>query len=93
LFNDNHVLLNTGLLNESEQGNIENLYETEVKPIGADDTEEDKDHEMRPPSPNGNTKLTKLYNSKIGFQKGGIVNISSPFKEGEYKDPNLASPF
>lgn len=34
LFNDNHVLLNTGLLAESEQGNIENLYEQEVRPVG-----------------------------------------------------------
>jgi hypothetical protein len=33
LYNDNHVLLNTGLLNESEEGNIETLYEAEVKPI------------------------------------------------------------
>ena len=33
LYNDNHVLLQTGLLNEDEQKNIEYLYETEVKPI------------------------------------------------------------
>lgn len=92
MFNDNHVLLNTGLLTESEQGNIENLYEAEVKPIGATKDEEDKEQEMRPPSPNGNIKI-KVCNNKLGFQKGGIVNISSPFKEGESKDPNLSSPF
>lgn len=32
LYNDNHVLLKAGLLNENEQGNIDDLYETEVKP-------------------------------------------------------------
>lgn len=32
LYNDNHVLLRTGLLNDQEQENIEDLYEAEVKP-------------------------------------------------------------
>ena len=34
LYNDNHVLLNSGLIGDTEQGNIESLYESEVKPIG-----------------------------------------------------------
>ena len=33
LYNDNHVLLKSGLINEKEQNNIESLYESEVKPI------------------------------------------------------------
>lgn len=32
LYNDNHVLMKSGLINDIDQGNIENLYETEVKP-------------------------------------------------------------
>lgn len=91
LYNDNHVLLSTGLLNESEQGNIENLYETEIKPLHPNG-EEEKEKEMRPPSPTGNVKI-KVSNIPKVAEKGGIVNISSPFKESEYKDPNLTSPF
>ena len=87
MFNDNHVLLKAGLLEDSEQGNIKNLYETEVKPLGTTHDEEEKEQEMLPPSPTGNIKI-KIYNNK-----GGIVNISSPFKECEDKDPNLSSPF
>jgi len=92
LYNDNHVLLSTGLLNESEQGNIENLYETEVKPLESSHHEEEKDNDMRPPSPTGNVKI-KVSNIGKLQNKGGIINISSPFKESEWKDPNLASPF
>ena len=33
LYNDNHVLMKSGLINDSEQGNIESLYESEVKPV------------------------------------------------------------
>lgn len=32
LYNDNHVLMRTGLINDIDQGNIESLYEAEVKP-------------------------------------------------------------
>lgn len=33
LYNDNHVLMSSGLIDDTEQGNIESLYESEVKPI------------------------------------------------------------
>ena len=88
LYNDNHVLLNTGLLNESEQGNIESLYETEVKPIISEKDEEDQD--MRPPSPNETSRI-KINNIKQ--LRGSIVNISSPYKENVYKESNSNIPF
>lgn len=90
LYNDNHVLLNTGLLNESEQGNIESLYETEVKPIIGEKAEEYQD--MGPPSPNEASRI-KINNAKQPNVKGSIVNISSPFKENVYKESNSNSPF
>lgn len=74
--------MSTGLLNESEQGNIENLYETEVKPLESSHHEEEKDNDMRPPSPTGNVKI-KVSNIGKLQNKGGIINISSPFKESE----------
>lgn len=91
LYNDNHVLLNTGLLNESEQGNIENLYETEVKPIMGEKGEEYQD--MGPPSSNEVSRI-KINNTKqSNISNCSIVNISSPFKENVYKESNSNSPF
>ena len=50
LYNDNHVLLKSGLLNEPDQENIEDLYENEVKPF-ATAKEDTTNQEMKPPSP------------------------------------------
>ena len=50
LYNDNHVLLKSGLLNEPDQENIEDLYENEVKPFSTA-KEDTTNQEMKPPSP------------------------------------------
>jgi hypothetical protein len=78
------VLLNSDLINDTEQGNISNLYETEVKPLGIhEDDEANKDGNAKP----------KTKDTKNPTVKGQIMNISSPFKENFYRETGTNSPF
>jgi hypothetical protein len=65
-----------------------------------------KEEEMLPPSPEDKNKhkkvkmevddIAKIKGSNIissNMPKGCIVNISSPFKEGVFKDSFTSSPF
>lgn len=92
------MLLNSDLINDTEQGNISNLYETEVKPLGIhEDDEANKDeqneNEMRPPSPTSGNAKPKTKDTKNPTVKGQIMNISSPFKENFYRETGTNSPF
>lgn len=59
LYNDNHVLMNTELIETTEQGNIENLYDAEVKPLGAKKEIEEESNENKSQSENDQQDTVK----------------------------------
>lgn len=59
IYNDNHVLLSTGLLNGSDQGTIQNLYDTEIKAVGIKHEEQD----------------SKLKNNNEGYSPSAKENV------------------
>lgn len=85
LYNDNHVLLNNGLFEESDK-DISNLYETEVKswmqsqPNKNSEDPEGKENPADMDNKGSNTNPSLIAGSN------NIINISSPFKENIYKD-------
>lgn len=63
MYNDNHVLLNTGLLSEADQGTIQNLYDTEIKSVNLKQEEQEMRKRRKTDVQMSNTK-ENMYRDK-----------------------------
>lgn len=85
LKNDNHVLLNAGLINDTEQGNIEGLYESEVKPlriIGEGKLNHDSNFPQATPIKDQIKNLTSPFSNIKNYE--GYSKIFSELDQGKF---------